>query len=191
MVIYRASGFSFLMALGLAIQAEIKEAERDDDAARRLAEEGLELARTGGYRREEGRALLTLARLQRHAGALDRAEDLFHEALSVFGRSRFPIEMVMTLEELAAIAAAGESYGEAARLIGAAGAARDAIACPLPPIRLAEHRKLPGHASCGHSARRVSPRSRKKAGRSRSKPPSPTRRGRAVSGNGRRTAGQA
>ena len=142
MVIYRASGFSFLMALGLAIQAVIKEAERDDDAARRLAEEGLELARTGGYRREEGRALLTLARLQRHAGALDRAEDLFHEALSVFGRSRFPIEMVMTLEELASIAGAGESYGEAARLIGAAGAARDAIGCPLPPIRLAEHQTL-------------------------------------------------
>lgn len=67
------------------------------------------------------------ARLARERGDLERAEALAHEALASLARAAMKPAVVDLLELVAWAAAAHESHSEAARLFGAAQAARDAI----------------------------------------------------------------
>lgn len=73
----------------------------------------------------EGRAYLSAAR-----GELDRAEDLHHEALARRVADDFGLGVVDSLEALAGLAAAGESWAEAARLLGAADRRRTELGYP-------------------------------------------------------------
>jgi DNA-binding CsgD family transcriptional regulator len=73
----------------------------------------------------EGRARLAAGR-----GELDRAEDLHHQALAVRAAHDFALGVVDSLEALAGLAAADESWAEAARLLGAADRRRDGLGYP-------------------------------------------------------------
>jgi len=73
----------------------------------------------------EGRAHLAAARDE-----LDRAEDLHHQALALRVAHDFALGVVDSLEALAGLAAAGESWAESARLLGAADRRRSELGYP-------------------------------------------------------------
>jgi DNA-binding NarL/FixJ family response regulator len=137
--IFRIADYPFCVAYGLSFLALFSEARQDADAARRQAEETLTIARANGFRREEGSALLTIARLEHADGSVDQADAALHEALGIFTRGRFPLEIITTLEHIATIATLKESHDEAARLFAAAQAARAAIGYPREPVRVDEY----------------------------------------------------
>ena len=73
----------------------------------------------------EGQAYLAAAQ-----GELDRAEDLHHQALARRVAGDFSLGVVDSLEALAGLAAAGESWAEAARLLGAVDRRRTELGYP-------------------------------------------------------------
>lgn len=104
----------------------------DPERARHAIDNGSQL---NFMSRMRARSDARLAVLQRHLGELGRAEDTLHRALrdgAVCGATQTVAEV---LELLAGIAAAQESYHEAARLLGAAERLRDEIGSHLrlPP----------------------------------------------------------
>jgi DNA-binding CsgD family transcriptional regulator len=72
------------------------------------------------------RALVTLAHIDREEGRPDDAEDHAHEALGLSRPMGYKRGVVDALEVLAMCAVDAESFGEAARLLGAADALRRA-----------------------------------------------------------------
>jgi hypothetical protein len=75
-----------------------------------------------------------LAEAARQRGELRQAEDLHHDALAARVRGGFLPSVVESVEALASLAAMLESFAEAARLLGATQALRDAHG--LGPLRL-------------------------------------------------------
>ncbi len=67
-------------------------------------------------------------------GDLDRATDLYQESLVVFGEMAAQWDCAACLEGLAAVAGAQGNAARAVRLWSAAGAIREAIGAPLPPV---------------------------------------------------------
>jgi predicted ATPase/DNA-binding CsgD family transcriptional regulator len=81
-------------------------------------------------------ANLTDARIALIEGEPERAEDLAHESLAGAAQQGDQVRVVECLELLARLAAAAESFAEAARLAGAASAMRERIGyVPLAPHR--------------------------------------------------------
>jgi DNA-binding CsgD family transcriptional regulator len=85
----------------------------------------------------EGRAHLSTARAE-----LDRAEDLHHQALARRVAHHFALGVVDSLEALCGLAAGGESWAEAARLLGAADRRRAELGYPPDHHAAAERASL-------------------------------------------------
>jgi DNA-binding CsgD family transcriptional regulator len=79
-------------------------------------------------------ALIEEAVLLRASGEPGRAEDTAHDALTLAVGNTFRPEVARSLEILAGLAIAGESWGEGVRLAAAASAWRDASGCRMWPI---------------------------------------------------------
>jgi predicted ATPase/class 3 adenylate cyclase/DNA-binding CsgD family transcriptional regulator len=69
----------------------------------------------------------------------DQAEDLHHQALALRVEWGLRTCYVDSLDALASLAAGAESFAEAARLLAASGAAREAIGYPRPPVDRPSH----------------------------------------------------
>ena len=114
----------WLKAWALAILGNIARKRGDLEGARVSVDEALAVARTGGMRVDV--PIDADARLARAMGEPERAEALHHEALAAAVQAESVLLVPMQLEALAGLAAVAESFAEAARLFGAAEAARDA-----------------------------------------------------------------
>ena len=111
-------------AWSLALLGNAARMRGDLDGARARVEEALAAAKAGGMRVDV--PIDADARLARAAGDLERAESLHHEALTAALAAQSILLVPMQLEALAGLATLAESFAEAARLFGAAEAARDA-----------------------------------------------------------------
>ncbi len=86
-----------------------------------------------------GRARQRLARIARWRDDLHRADELVHDALAGYLACGDRLGVVEAIEDLAALAADLESWAEAARLLGAAEAARDATGYVRRPSEAPSH----------------------------------------------------
>jgi ATP/maltotriose-dependent transcriptional regulator MalT len=94
------------------------------DEARQQIDEALAVAKSSGLRTDL--PIDAAARLAREMGDLEAAESLHHDALRVAHDINSVLLMPAHLEGLAGLAGLGERFHEAARLLGAAEAAREA-----------------------------------------------------------------
>jgi DNA-binding CsgD family transcriptional regulator len=117
-------GPHWLRAWSLALLGDVARVRGDLETARSRIDEALAAARSGVARIDM--AIDAAARLARDSGELERAESLHHEALAATRDAESVLRVPAQLEALAGLAALAESPAEAARLFGAAEAARDA-----------------------------------------------------------------
>jgi DNA-binding CsgD family transcriptional regulator len=117
-----------------AVRAEVALERGDANAAREMAEIALALSESpfAGWLRDC--ALLAHARVLRRLDELERAEDEAHRSLTVAQMGGHRPAVAEALELLAGLAAQQESPLEAARLFGAAGALREQLGYPRPPV---------------------------------------------------------
>jgi predicted ATPase/DNA-binding CsgD family transcriptional regulator len=116
----RASGAAFVTGTMLRFAANAALLDGDLVAARSAGEEAGAIGEHLGNPWLAAGAKAILARASRIEGDLDTAEDLAHSALRVQAEHRYALDVVDTVEMLGGIAAVRESFGEAARLFGAA-----------------------------------------------------------------------
>lgn len=98
----------------LVARAHLARVEGDRDTARRLLEEAVSLARTGGE--APARALLGMGDLAVDEGALGAAQDLYEEALEVARSERCDGHAAQALDALARLARAEGAAHRATRL---------------------------------------------------------------------------
>ncbi|MGH3695362.1 MAG: LuxR C-terminal-related transcriptional regulator, partial [Pseudonocardiaceae bacterium] len=120
----RLSGNVYLLTWHLALMGTLERLEGNLDAAHRCAGEALEVARRIGSGWLQANVERLLGRLALVAGAAGDAERYVHDALGRLVDKGFGLDVPECLDVLAAIAAAQESFEEAARLSGAAAAGR-------------------------------------------------------------------
>ena len=124
LVLSRDMGPAWLRSWSLALLGNAARITGDLEGARSRVDEALAVARSGGVRIDV--AIDANARLARATGEPERAESLHHEALAAALAAESVLQVPTQLEALAGLAALAESFPEAARLFGAAEAARDA-----------------------------------------------------------------
>jgi tetratricopeptide (TPR) repeat protein len=137
----REAGHRPNFAKELCMRGQVALAQDDVAHATALAEEGLDLARSIDDKPGMGLALHLLGRIAQRHGDLARASRLLAESL-LARHDAASYDVPETLEGLASLAtarAAQEADGQrhairAARLWGAAAAARDALSIPMRPI---------------------------------------------------------
>lgn len=120
-------GFAYMLAWHLAVLGTLERIDGNLDAAHRQGEEALEVARRVGSGWVQAHAERLLGRLGLVAGLATEAERHVHDALGRLVAKGFALDIPECLDVLAAIAAAQESFEEAARLLGAAAAGRERL----------------------------------------------------------------
>ncbi|MGQ0716102.1 MAG: ATP-binding protein, partial [Pseudonocardiales bacterium] len=123
----RLSGFVYMLTWHLATLGTLERIDENLAAARRCAEEALEVARRVGSGWMQANAERLLSRLALAAGDTTEAERYVHDALGRLVTKDFALDIPECLDVLAAAAAAQESFDEAARLLGAAAAGRQRL----------------------------------------------------------------
>jgi DNA-binding CsgD family transcriptional regulator len=113
----------WLKAWTPSILANIARVQGDFDAARARVDEAVAFARAGGMNADL--PIDAAARLARASGKPDHAESLHHEALNAAVEAESVLFVPMQLEAIAGVVTLREGFSEAARLLGAAEAARD------------------------------------------------------------------
>ena len=125
-----------MLSWHLAVMGSLERLEGNLDASRARGEEALELARRLGSGWMQAGAERLLGRLALAAGEASEAERYIHAALGRVVAKGFALDIPECLDVLAAVAAAQESFEEAARLLGAAAAGRARLGIvrfPLEP----------------------------------------------------------
>jgi predicted ATPase/DNA-binding NarL/FixJ family response regulator len=117
-------GTPWVRAWSLALLGNLTRMRGDLPQARTFIEEALALAQTSNLRTDL--PMDAAARLARATGDTQAAESLHHQALAAARGAQSVLLVPMQLEALASHAALAESFQEAARLFGAAQAAREA-----------------------------------------------------------------
>jgi len=125
--VQRLSGFVYVLTWHLVALGTLERVEGNLDAAHRCAEEALELARRLGSGWMQANAERLLGRLALAVGEATEAERYVHDALGYLVAKGFALDIPECLNVLAAVAAAQESFEEAARLLGAAAAGRQRL----------------------------------------------------------------
>lgn len=120
-------GVGWGAALARSTKGDIAELRGDRQLAAEEWNKTLEMAEASLNGIAVGRAKHRLARAACWEGAFRRAEELLHEALASQIGSGSRIGIIDVLEGLAALASSQDSFTEAARIFGAAQAARDDI----------------------------------------------------------------
>lgn len=123
----RRSGFAYLLAWHLAALGTLERIDRNPDTAYQCAKEAWEVARRLGSGWMQAAAERLLGSLALAAGQAAEAERYVHDALGRLVAKGFAIDIPECLDMLAAVAAAQDSYEEAARLLGAAAAGRQQL----------------------------------------------------------------
>jgi hypothetical protein len=116
--------FAYFLTWHLAALGTLERIDGNPEAARGHSEETLAVARQMGSGWMQAGAERVLGRLALAAGEPTEAEQYIHDALGRLVTKGFAIDIPECLDILAATAAAQESFEEAARLLGAAAAAR-------------------------------------------------------------------
>ncbi len=127
--------FSFFLSGWVALQ------QGDAATARELAEESLRLYRETGRGRSIADALSLLGRVEARQGDHVRARALFEESLAIARKVDHKLNIPSCLEGLASVFAAQEESVWAGRLWGAAGALREAMGTPIPPVEIASYER--------------------------------------------------
>ncbi len=131
---YQSGVVSALCSLGhYASPAEANEHERA------CLEECLEILPTTGRARTRSYVLNNLGNIERYAGNLDRASELYREGLNEKLRLEDEWAISYTLDGFAAIESRRHNAINAARLYGAASAIRERLGTPLEPIKRAQY----------------------------------------------------
>lgn len=107
--------------------ATVSSAAGDPEAAERHLDEAFSIAREFDLSLALGEAYLVRAGIRLRSGDSERADDEAHEALRTSSEAGAKPGMVRSLEMLGQVAAAAESYEEAARLLAGSDALRAAI----------------------------------------------------------------
>ncbi len=121
----RLSGLVFQLVWHLAALGTLERVDGNSTAAHRCAVEALEVAQRLGSGWMQAHAERLLGRLALAAGETTEAERYIHDALGRLVAKGFALDIPECLDVLAAVAAAQDSFEEAARLLGAAAAGRD------------------------------------------------------------------
>jgi len=124
-----------IAAISRAAQAHVALARSCPDEAHEYAAEALDLGRQTDTIFATAQALSAQASLARLDGDAHRAEDLLHDALDLAHQVAFRTFVCEILDILGTVVADQGRFEEAARLLGAAQSARDAIG----------YRQLPAH----------------------------------------------
>jgi len=135
----RTLGEKELIVQALALFGLVVCAQGEVERAQNLCEEGLALARDLGVARVTAQALHAAGSVARAEGDDESAAALYDEGLALCRRLGNKAGAVTCLEGLASLAAAWDEPGRAARLLAAAGAARDAVGAPRPPVDRPDH----------------------------------------------------
>ena len=128
----RALGTPWVLSWSLALLGNLARIQGDLVQARTCIDEALAAARSGNLR--DDLPMDAAARLARASGDLQTAESLHHQALAAAREAQSVLLVPMQLEALAGHAALAGSLPEAARLFGAAQAAREAHGLVLHEI---------------------------------------------------------
>ncbi|MGH3775149.1 MAG: LuxR C-terminal-related transcriptional regulator [Pseudonocardiaceae bacterium] len=123
----RRSGSVYLLTWHLAALGTLERIDGNLAAAHDHAEEALEVPRGLGSGFMQANAECLLGRLALAAGEAAEAERYVHDALGRLVAKGFAVAVPECLDVLAAVAAAQESFEEAARLLGAAAAGRQRL----------------------------------------------------------------
>ncbi|MGQ0465978.1 MAG: LuxR C-terminal-related transcriptional regulator [Sporichthyaceae bacterium] len=130
---FAAGGMPFMAAWAMALRAESLLRSGDLDAAGEIAAAALTAAEAPYCGRALGPAALAAARVARARGFALEAEREAHRALAAARRACDDLETVAVLECLGGLAVELGAAAEGARLLAAAGAAREAFGLPVPP----------------------------------------------------------
>ncbi|HEX5504771.1 MAG TPA: tetratricopeptide repeat protein, partial [Thermomicrobiales bacterium] len=139
----RADGDQDDTANALRLLGLVAYGRGDDDAAAALLEESLASFRAVGDRRGIALTLESLGAMALRRGEADRATALYRESLAVCRASGDTPGIATDLDDLAAVAESRDQHARAARLRGAADAARATIGAARP---------APGRAAAGARA---------------------------------------
>jgi predicted ATPase/DNA-binding CsgD family transcriptional regulator/class 3 adenylate cyclase len=123
----RRLGFAYLLTWQLTHLGTLERVDGNLDAAHGCAGEALEVAQRLGSGYMQAGAERLLGRLALATGKGTEAERYVHDALGRLAAKGFTIDIPECLDILAAVAATHESFEEAARLFGAAAAARERL----------------------------------------------------------------
>lgn len=122
------------VAVSLNNLGEVARYQGEYSRAEMLLAESLALSRELGGRQRIAQTLHSLGMVQLQHGAAAEAARRLDESLDLFRRLDDQLGMVQCIEGIAAIAAAGAAHGIAARLLGAAEAARARLGSPIPLV---------------------------------------------------------
>jgi tetratricopeptide (TPR) repeat protein len=128
----RSAGDQFGIAFALNNLGHVARHERDYDRAAALFEESLALRRQLGHQEGIGQSLQSLAALARHRGDYAQATALFRESLRHIYELGIMRGVLFGLVWQAGALAATGQHERAARLLGGACAARDAMGFSAP-----------------------------------------------------------
>jgi hypothetical protein len=134
------------MALILSHLGDVALHQGDVARAAALSEEALTLCRRAGELQAEVNTLCTLGQLARQRGDLATAFALQRQALALAWERADPRCVADTLEYLVNVVGAGGHGEQAARLLGAARALREAIGAPGPSVERAMTEQAVGEA---------------------------------------------
>ncbi len=119
--------FAYQLTWHRSVLGTLERIEGNLAAARGHGEEALQIAQRIGSGWMQAHAERLLGRVALAAGEAKEAERYVHDALGRLVPKGFAIDIPECLDSLAAIAAAAESFEEAARLLGAAAAGRERL----------------------------------------------------------------
>jgi predicted ATPase/DNA-binding SARP family transcriptional activator len=128
---FRAHGDLYGLRLSLLLVGSLRVAQRDFERALPVLEEAVDVARTFGLPRELGIALQMLGYGLLVQGDLDRASPLLLECMTALQRDPQYMFLARGLELLGLVAARRGRLDDAARLLGAGEAHRDAIGAAM------------------------------------------------------------
>ncbi len=120
-------GVTYIVPEHLSILGTLERIDGNLDAAREHGQEALEIAKKVGSGFMQAYAERLLGRVALAAGDVTQADRYLYDALGRLVAKDFEIYVPESLDALAAIAAALESFEEAARLLGAAAAGRERL----------------------------------------------------------------
>jgi tetratricopeptide (TPR) repeat protein len=116
--------------------------QHDNERARALAEEALDLCRQEGFGTGTAMVLGRLGTLALRQGAHEKAEQYFREALALRLKNDDRYGIASHLTDLAYLAADRGEAARAARLVGAASAMREAINAEIDEVHRADYQRL-------------------------------------------------
>lgn len=114
--------------------------DQDNLRERACLEECLELCQASGNKKTRSYALNNLGNVERFAGNLDRAAELYRESLRLKQENGDEWAIAYTLEGCAALAVARYEGRKAARLFGAAAGIRERLGTPLEPSKQPQYK---------------------------------------------------